>query len=101
MYDPGNIYYYSGGKIDPVEDVAHVDGLVTGVSIKDYKQPREVMISPGTGQVDFVALMVKLRSGGFQHGPLMVETLAPGDQAQTLKEAKQARKFVESLVQET
>lgn len=98
MYDPGNIYYYSDGKIDPVQDVAHVAGLVTGVSVKDYRHPRDVAISPGTGQVDFRKLTARLRDGGFHHGPLLVETLAPGDPAHTLKEAKQARSFVAALV---
>ncbi|MFV1967757.1 MAG: sugar phosphate isomerase/epimerase family protein [Pirellulaceae bacterium] len=98
MYDPGNIYYYSDGEIDPVQDVAHVAGLITGVSIKDYQHPRNVALSPGTGQVEFRELMVKLRNGGFHHGPLLVETLAPGDQADTRNEATKARKFVETLV---
>jgi len=27
-YDPGNIAFYSDGKLNPVEDAASVDGLV-------------------------------------------------------------------------
>jgi len=88
MYDPGNTYYYSNGEIDPVRDVAEVDGLVTSMSVKDYKHPKNVAITPGTGQVDFPALIACLRKGGFTHGPLLVETLAPGDLAHTLQEAK-------------
>jgi len=37
-YDPGNIFYYSDGKLDPVDDAATVDGLVVGMCIKDYKK---------------------------------------------------------------
>ena len=98
MYDPGNIYYYSNGEVDPVRDAASADGLITGMSVKDYKHPKNVALTPGTGQVDFPALMARLRKGGFTHGPLIIETLAPGDPAQTLEEAKKARKFVEELV---
>ena len=97
MYDPGNIYYYSNGEIDPVRDVAAVDGLVTSMSVKDYKHPKKVAITPGTGQVDFPALMTRLAKGGFTHGPLLVETLAPGDPAHTLQEARKARRFVERI----
>jgi sugar phosphate isomerase/epimerase len=98
MYDPGNVCFYSDGAIDPVEDVAAIDGLVTGMSVKDYKSPKNVSLTPGTGEVNFPALMAKLRKGGFTHGPLIVETLAPGDLDQTLREAKKARRFVERLV---
>lgn len=98
MYDPGNIYYYSNGDLDPVKDAATVGGLISGMSVKDYKHPKNVAITPGDGQVDFPALMARLGKGGFTHGPLIIETLAPGDMPQTLAEAKKARKFVEELV---
>lgn len=98
MYDPGNIFYYSQGKIDPVEDSQSVQGLVTGISIKDFKAPNEVMFTPGTGKVNFPALMKGLRTTGFSHGQLMIEALTPGDLPHTLSEAKKAKMFVESLV---
>ena len=82
----------------PVKDAATVDGLITGMSVKDYKHPKSVAITPGEGQVDFPALMARLGKGGFTHGPLIIETLAPGDLPRTLAEAKKARKFVEELV---
>ena len=96
-YDPGNIFYYSDGQLDPVDDAATVDGLVVGMCVKDYRHPKEVMITPGTGQVDFPAVVARLRQGGFTGGALVVECLAPGDLARTLDEAKKARQFVESL----
>ncbi len=98
MYDPGNIYFYSDGAVDPVEDAATVDGLVTAMSVKDYRHPKNVALTPGTGQVDFPALMARLSKGGFTRGPLAVEMVEPGDPAHTLREAKRARQFVEELV---
>ena len=97
-YDPGNILYYSEGKLDPVDDAATVDGLVMGMCIKDYLHPKNVAVTPGTGQVDFPNVMARLKQGGFTGGPLVIECLAPGDLAQTLAEAKKARRFVEELV---
>jgi sugar phosphate isomerase/epimerase len=97
-YDPGNIFYYSDGALDPVTDAATVDGLVCGMSVKDFQPPKEVLLTPGTGRVDFAAVLARLKAGGFTGGPLIVETLARGDLAQTLAEAKKARAFVEELV---
>ncbi len=96
-YDPGNILYYSGGKLSPVDDAATLDGLVVGMCVKDYKHPQNVMVTPGTGQVDFAKVLARLVKGGFTSGPLIVETLARGDQASTLAEAIKARRFIEKL----
>jgi len=96
-YDPGNIFYYSDGKLNPVDDAPTVDGLVVGVSIKDYKHPKEVLVTPGTGQVDFPAVLAKLKAGGFTRGPLVVECLEAGDLPHTLEQAKKARQFLETL----
>ena len=97
-YDPGNIFYYSDGKLDPVDDAATVDGLVVGMCVKDYRPPKEVMLTPGTGQVDFAKVMARLKEGGFTSGALVIECLAPGELDETLAEAKKARLFVEELV---
>lgn len=96
-YDPGNIFYYSNGELDPVTDAATVDGLVVGMCIKDYKHPKEVMVTPGTGKVDFPAVLARLKKGGFTKGPLVVECLERGDLKQTLAEARKARRFLEEL----
>jgi len=96
-YDPGNIFYYSDGKLDPVNDVADVDGLVVGVSMKDFRPPKDVMVTPGTGQVDFRRVLARLRQGGFTHGPLLVECLARGELAFVTAEARKARLFIEGL----
>jgi sugar phosphate isomerase/epimerase len=97
-YDPGNILYYSDAKLDPVEDAATVDGLVVGVCVKDYKHPKDVMVTPGTGQVKFAAVFARLKRGGFTRGPLLIECLRKGDLPQTLAEAAKALAFVENLV---
>ena len=96
-YDPGNIFYYSDGTLSPVEDAATIDGLVVGMCVKDYLPPKDVMVTPGTGKVDFGRVLARLEKGGFTSGPLIVETLAPGDLAATLAEAINARTFIEKL----
>jgi sugar phosphate isomerase/epimerase len=97
-YDPGNIFYYSDGRLDPVDDAASVDGLVAGMSVKDFLPPKDVMVTPGTGKVDFARVLARLRQGGFTSGPLLVECLKAGDLAQVTAQARQARKFLEDLV---
>lgn len=96
-YDPGNIFYYSDGRLDPVDDAGTVDGLVVGMSIKDYRHPKDVMVTPGTGQVDFRKVFARLKQGGFKRGPLLVECLKPGTLAEVTAEAKKARLFLEEL----
>ena len=96
-YDPGNIFYYSNGELDPVDDAATVDGLVVGMSVKDYRHPKEVLVTPGTGRVRFPEVMARLMKGGFTSGPLLVECLTPGDLAQVTEEARRARRLLEEL----
>jgi sugar phosphate isomerase/epimerase len=99
-YDPGNIFYYSDGKLDPVDDAAAVDGLVAGMSVKDFRPPKEVEITPGTGQVNFAKVLSRLQRGGFTHGPLVVECLDHGDLAHVDAEAVKARRFLEALTRQ-
>ncbi|MHC4284537.1 MAG: sugar phosphate isomerase/epimerase family protein, partial [Planctomycetota bacterium] len=96
-YDPGNIFYYSNGELDPVADAATVDGLVVGMCIKDYRHPKDVLVTPGNGKVNFPAVLARLKKGGFTRGPLVVECLERGDLKQTLVEARKARRFLEEL----
>jgi sugar phosphate isomerase/epimerase len=96
-YDPGNILYYSDGQLDPVEDAATVNGLVVGMSIKDFLPPKEVMVAPGQGKVDFPRVLARLKQGGFTSGPLLIETLAPGDLRQVTDQARAARQFLAKL----
>lgn len=97
-YDPGNIFYYSDNTLDPVDDAATVDGLVVGMSVKDFRPPKEVMLTPGTGQVNFPRVLARLRKGGFTAGPLLVECVERGDVSHITAEARKARRFVEELV---
>lgn len=99
-YDPGNIFHYSQGRLDPVDDVPSVNGLVDGMCIKDFRPPAGVNTTPGTGLVDFPTLMTRLRSGGFTGGPLVVEAVAASatEPPEILAEAKKARRFLEELV---
>lgn len=100
-YDPGNILYYSDGKLDPVDDATAVDGVVAGMSVKDFRPPKEVEITPGTGEVDFAKVLSRLQRGGFTHGPLVVECLDGGDLAHVNAEAVKARRFLEALTNQT
>ncbi len=60
-YDPGNILYYSDGKLDPVEDAVSVAGLVReGMCIKDFvmtdengRLKKDVWVTPGQGARGF------------------------------------------------
>ena len=97
MYLIFNIFYYSDGKLSPIDDAATVDGLVVGMCIKDYKHPKNVDVTPGTGQVDFPAVLARLKKGGFTQGPLMIECLDPGDVKQTITQARKTRFFLEDL----
>jgi len=97
-YDPGNIYYYSDGEINPVEDVANVDGLVKGMCVKDFRMPKSVDVTPGTGMVDFPKLFKRMRQGGFTGGPLVIECLNTGDIPYVTSEAKKALAYLENIL---
>jgi sugar phosphate isomerase/epimerase len=98
-YDPGNIFYYSSGQLDPAADAKSVSGVVTGMCVKDFKPPKNVDVTPGDGQVSFARVLAELKAGGFTGGPLVVETLSPVDDLKArVAEARKAREFVEGVV---
>jgi sugar phosphate isomerase/epimerase len=107
-YDPGNIYHYSDGKLDPVDDAATVGGLVrVGMCIKDFimsvedgKIVKDVWVTPGHGMVNFPKVLARLKDGGFTSGALVIECVNRGDaQLDTiLQGAKEAKRYVERLV---
>lgn len=97
-YDPGNIMFYSDAKLNPVDDVDSVKGLVVGMCVKDFKTPKDVNVTPGTGMVNFPEVFARLRKGGFKRGPLVVECVDKGDAAHSTAEARKARLFVEKLL---
>ncbi len=77
-----------------------VDGLVVGMSVKDFQPPKEVLVTPGTGKVNFRAVLARLKKGGFVSGPLIVECLAPSEDRRVIAaEARKARRFLESLTE--
>lgn len=96
-YDPGNVYHYSDGKTDPVEDAAALDGVVVGMAVKDFQLPKNVNITPGTGMVNFPKLLERLGQGGFTSGPLIIECLNPGEVPYINAEARKAREFLEKI----
>lgn len=101
-YDPGNIFYYSDGALDPVADSQEVNGLVSGMSIKDFVPPKDVLVTPGHGRVRFKEVLENLRNGGFRSGPLLVECVRLGtDASQITTEARKARVFAENLLRDT
>ena len=97
-YDPGNIYYYSDGFLDPVKDVDSVADIVKGMCVKDFKAPKQVVLTPGTGQVDFPILFAKLKMSGFTGGPLVIECLDEGDLIAKLAQAQKAKMFLEKML---
>ncbi|RPH99333.1 MAG: sugar phosphate isomerase/epimerase [Calditrichaeota bacterium] len=97
-YDPGNIYYYSDGALDPVQDAQHVNGIVTGICVKDYLHPKEVMVTPGEGLVNFPGVLQSLHEGGFDQGPLVIECLQDGDLPHLVTAARKARIAVSEWV---
>jgi sugar phosphate isomerase/epimerase len=66
--------------------------------VKDFKMPKDVNVTPGTGLVDFPGLFKRLRQGGFREGSLIIECLDNVDGSQLISEAIQARKMLEELV---
>ncbi len=98
-YDPGNIFFYSNGKLDPVDDAKTVAGVVRGMCVKDFKSPKSVDVTPGSGEVKFKQVMQELKRGGFTSGPLVIETLGPVvDPQRRIAEARKARELIESVV---
>ncbi len=81
-----------------MDDVPSVNGVVVGVTVKDFRMPKEVMLTPGTGMVNFKEVLARLKKGGFTRGPLIVECLDLGDLAHINAEARKARLFLEGLV---
>lgn len=96
-YDPGNVFHYSHGETNPLDDAVGIGGYLAGMAIKDFQLPREVNLTPGTGMVDFPKLMTLLEKDGFTSGSLVVELVSPGDLAHLNAEAIKAREFIESI----
>ncbi len=96
-YDPGNIYYYTGQK--PEDDLPKVATQVRAMCIKDEIGGRhgEVMITPGTGLVDFERIFSILHGVGFS-GPCWVECVGGSTLAEINAEAGKAYEFVSAVI---
>lgn len=97
-YDPGNIYYYTDGELDPTVDVDTVGDIVKGMCVKDFKMPKDVALTPGTGMVDFPKLFNKLKAKGMSGGPLVIECLAEGDLETIQQQAQKAKAYLEKVL---
>jgi len=97
-YDPGNIYYYTGGRAR--EDLPKVVEHVRAMCVKDEigGKEGEVMITPGTGLVDFRRVFSILAEAGFS-GPCWVECVGGRTLEEINEEAKKTRVFVTRLTE--
>jgi sugar phosphate isomerase/epimerase len=101
-YDPGNIIYYTKGKVRPEGDVADVAEYVTYCIIKDclLKEDGEpdVWILPTEGLVDFPDVLGKLVKAGFK-GPLHIECLGGSELDDVEERAWKTREWLEQLTE--
>jgi sugar phosphate isomerase/epimerase len=77
-FDPGNLLYYSTGKIQPTNYVAALAPYCANLIIKDYQLTAagpSVAITPGDGEVDFPALFREFAAQRFC-GPCYLEMVA-------------------------
>ncbi|OPZ67710.1 MAG: hypothetical protein BWY83_02534 [bacterium ADurb.Bin478] len=72
--------------------------MVCGMCVKDYLPPKNVEVTPGTGQVNFPVVLQRLRQAGLNGGPLVIECLKKGELDQLAKEAKQARIYLQHIL---
>jgi sugar phosphate isomerase/epimerase len=96
-YDPGNILYYT--SLRPEDDLPMVVEHVRAMCVKDETGGKhgEVMITPGTGDVDFERVFAILAEAGFA-GPMWVECVGGKTLAEINAEARKARGFIEGLL---
>jgi len=101
-YDPGNIIYYTKGKVRPEPDVDDVAEFVTfciikDCIIKDDGNP-DVWILPGEGLVDFPVVLGKLVKADFS-GPLHVECLGGSELDDVNDRAWKTREWLEKILE--
>lgn len=96
-YDPGNIFYYTGEN--PVDDLPKIVQHVRALCIKDEVGGKEgeVMITPGTGLVDFPRIFSILSEAGFS-GPGWVECVGGADLSEINAEAAKAHRFLSEVL---
>jgi sugar phosphate isomerase/epimerase len=96
-YDPGNIYYYTGEKAE--EDLPKVAAHVDAMCLKDETGGKhgDVMLTLGTGLVDFPRIFSILNDHGFS-GPCWVECVGGKTLAEIDAEAKKTYDFITQVV---
>ena len=96
-YDAGNIIYYTGK--DPLADLEPIAAQIAAFTAKDCMgKGGEIWIQLGKGQVDFTAMLRRLKRAGFK-GPIMVECCAMGATAsETAANARANREFLEKTI---
>ena len=96
-YDPGNIYHYTGERA--AEDLPKVSAHVKAMCIKDIVGGKggDVMVTPGTGVVDFPRIFAILDDAGFS-GPCWVECLGGATLDEINGEAAMARRYINDIV---
>jgi len=97
-YDPGNIYYYTGQRAR--EDLPKVAQHVRAMCIKDEIGGKhgQVMITPGTGLVDFRRIFALLAEAGFS-GPCWVECVGGRTLDEIQREATKTLTLVTRLAE--
>jgi len=96
-YDPGNVHYYTG--LSAAEDVNLLGNRAVAMCIKDNVGGRhgDVAIEPGTGEVDFDAVLGTLFGNGFA-GPCLVECLGGKTLTEVNESAKRTLDFLQAHV---
>ena len=101
-YDPGNIIYYTKGKVRPEPDVDDIAEFVTFCIIKDciIKEDGnpDVWVLPGEGLVDFPVVLGKLIKAGFS-GPLHVECLGGSELDDVNERAWKTREWLKKMLE--
>ncbi len=92
-YDPGNVHYYTGESA--AGDVKLLGNRAVAMCIKDNAGGRhgDVAIEPGTGEVDFEAVLGTLFENGFS-GPCLVECLGGATLDEVNASAKRTLDFL-------
>ena len=93
-YDPGNILYYTEKR--PEEDLPKIADRIEALCLKDERGGLrgEVMITLGTGDVDFDVIFSILRGAGFK-GTTYVECMGGNTLNEINTEAKDTIKFLQ------
>ena len=96
-YDPGNILYYTGKR--PEDDLPRIVEHVLAICLKDERGGKhgEVMITLGTGDVEFDTIFGILRDAEF-NGPAWVEGIGGSTLEEINAEAANTMRFLSEVL---